>query len=807
MTNHWIDLINSDLIVIIGANPAENHSMAFKWALRARDKGAKIVSVDPRVTRTSALADLYVPLRSGTDIALINALINYALTRDLVNHDYLVTHTNASFLVSPEFTFNDGLFGELTEGKYDKEKWGFQTDDEGLIKKDPTLQDPNCVHQVMKRHFSRYTVERASRSTGAPEEKIVKFAELFCQTARPEKSAVILYAMGATQSSHSTQNIRSYAILQLLMGNIGVAGGGIDAMRGESNVQGSTDQALLFHLLPGYLASPTADDVDLKTYLEKYGPPSRDPRSANWWQNYPKYLVSILKAFYGDAAAADNDFAYHYLPKRSGNYSHIMLFEAMQKGKIEGLILMGQNPAVGGPDCRRERKALHNLKWMVGVDLWETETMDFWKRPGVNSSEIQTEVFVLPACSSMEKEGSISNSGRWMQWRYAAIKPLGDSKPDLWIIDRLCQAVKKLYAAKGGALADPVVNLDWNYGHGEEPEPALVAKEMNGKFLADTVFKGKQFKAGQQVPSFAALAADGSTSCGNWLHGGSFTEDGNIMAKRVRSAPDKDPLGLQPGWAFAWPVNRRILYNRASCNAKGQPYAPHKAVVSYDWAAGKWVGDVPDGPWPPLQNPDGSENPEGRYSFIMTQEGHACFFANTLLDGPLPEHYEPLESPTRNTFSSQQFSPVAKVLHPEEVGSPEQFPIVATTYRVAEHWQAGAMTRNLPWLVELQPNAFVEISRELAAEKGVKNGDQVTVSTKRGAITLYAVVTRRFKPFQINGKKVHQVGIIWHFGYAGLAPGPSANELTPHVGGPNTMIPEYKAFLCDLVKAEKGVAS
>jgi formate dehydrogenase major subunit len=807
MTNHWNDLIHSDLIMIIGSNAAENHPIAFKWVLRARDKGAKIVSVDPRFTKTSALSDFYVPIRSGTDIVLMNALSNYAMVRDRVNKDYLITHTNASFLVNPGYTFSDGLFGDFKDGKYIRDKWGFQTDENGMIKKDPTLQDPNCVYQVLKRHLSRYTLEQASRSTGAPVAKLFRLAELYCETASPEKSATILYAMGATQSSHATQNIRSYAILQLLMGNIGMAGGGINALRGESNVQGSTDQGLLFNLLTSYMACPTTEDVDLKTYVERYGAASKDPRSANWLQNYPKYLVSMLKAFYGDAATMENDFAYHYIPKRGANYSHIALFEAMYAGKIDGLILMGQNPAVGGPDSNRERKALHNLKWMVAADLWETETMNFWKRPGVNPAEIQTEVFVLPACSSMEKEGSVSNSGRWIQWRYAAIKPIGDSKPDLWIIDRLYKAVKKLYADKGGSFADPVINLTWNYGEHDEPDPALVAKEMNGKFLADTVFKEKQFKAGQQVPSFAALAADGSTSCGVWIHAGSFTEEGNIMAKRERSTPDKDPLLLHPNWAFAWPVNRRILYNRASCNAKGQPYASHKAVVAYDWVNGKWVGDVPDGPWPPMNNPDGTQNPEGRYSFIMTKEGHACLFATNLLDGPFPEHYEPMESPTVNNFSSIQINPVALNVNLDSLGTSEQFPIVATTYRVTEHWQAGAMTRNLPWLVELQPKAFVEISQELAAEKGLGNGELAIITSKRGQITIPVLVTSRFKPFQINGSKVHEIGIIWHFGYTGLAKGPSANELTHHVAGPNAMIPEFKAFLCNLVKDGKGGAA
>ena len=801
MTNHWIDIAHSDCIMIIGSNAAENHPISFKYVTKAQEKGAKLISVDPRFTRTSSAADLYAPLRSGTDIAFIGAIINYALSNDIIQRDYVIAHTNGSFLVDPNFKFSDGLFGELEGSDYTKKNWGFQKDGNGIIKKDPTLQNPNCVYQLLKNHFSRYDFKTASEITGTPVDVLKEVAETYVATHKPEKSATIMYAMGTTQHTHGTQNIRSYVILQLLMGNIGVAGGGINALRGESNVQGSTDHCLLFHILPGYLKCPTADNVDLASYIEKWTPKTADSKSANWWGNYPKYITSLLKAFYGENAQPDNDFGYDYLPKRSANYSHIALFEAMGEGTIKGLIALGQNPAVGGPNAKFEREALEKLEWMVAVDLWETDTAAFWERPGVNSADIQTEVFLLPAAASVEKEGSITNSGRWGQWRYAAVNPPGDAKSDLWILDKIHKQLKKLYN-EGGTFPEPITKLNWNYGEGEEPDPHAVAKEINGYFLKDVDFpdKGKFFKKGDLVPSFAFLKDDGSTSSGNWLYCASYTNDGNMMARRTSSNIEDDPIGLNLEWAWCWPVNRRIIYNRASCDASGKPWASDKAVVKYNWVSGKWEGDVPDGGWPPMKNPDGSDNPNSKYSFIMRAEGHACLFAPSLVDGPFPEHYEPLESPVANSMSKQQNNPAIKIWRPEEIGTSEEYPIVATTYRVSEHWQAGAMTRNLPWLAELVPDAFVEISHELAEERNIAHGDKVKVSTIRADIELYALVTHRFKPFTIADKKVHQVGLIWHFGYKGFVTGPSANMLTPHVGDANTMIPEFKAFLCNIEK-------
>ncbi len=809
MTQHWIDIGNSDCIMIIGSNAAENHPVSFKWIVKAQEKGAKLISVDPRFTRTSALADIYVPLRSGTDIAFVGAIINHALENDLVHREYLVAHTNASFLIDPKFELKDGVFGAIKGGEYTKKHWGFQKDSRGIIRKDPTLKDPNCVYQRMKKHFSRYTMDKASKITGTPVADLRKVAEVFCATHRPDKSATIMYAMGTTQHTHGTQNIRSYVILQLLMGNIGVAGGGINALRGESNVQGSTDHCLLFHIIPGYLKTPIAENSSLDAYLKKWTPQTKDPQSANWWSNTPKYTVSLLKAFWGEHAKPSNEFAYQYLPKRGANYSHIAMFEAMHAGAIKGLFILGQNPAVGGPNSQFERKAMDKLDWMVAVDLWETETSAFWKRrsegdpKGPDPKTVQTEVFLLPAAASMEKEGSVSNSGRWAQWRYAAVPPPGEAKTDLWILSRILRELRKLYA-EDGVFPEPILELTWDYGKGEEPDPHLVAKEINGYFLRDVEFpdRGKRFKKGDLVPSFVYLKDDGSTSSGNWLYCGSYTGAGNMMARREASNPKDDPIGLNPKWSWCWPVNRRIIYNRASCDARGRPWAPSKPVVAYDWSGGKWVGDVPDGGWPPLRNPDGSPDPKGKYSFIMRPEGHACLYAPSLVDGPFPEHYEPLESPVDNTLSPQQHNPVIKIWRADEIGTTKDYPIVGTTYRVTEHWQAGAMTRNLSWLAELIPEPFVEISEELAMEKGIQHGDFVTLTSARSprGIPLRAIVTKRLKPLNINGKKVHQVGVIWHFGYSGLACGASANELTPHVGDANTMIPEFKAFLCNIAK-------
>jgi len=790
MTNHWIDIQHADLIMIIGSNAAENHPVSFKYVQKARDKGGKLISVDPRFTRTSSLADMYAPLRPGTDIAFMNGIINYALQNDLIQKEYVVEYTNASLLIDPGFKFNNGLFSGYDAGKRaysKKDSWKYQLDDKGIPKRDKTLQDPNCVYQLLKKHMSRYTPAKVSAITGCPEETLLKIAKMYAATSKKDKVATIMYAMGTTQHTVGTQNIRTYAMLQLLMGNIGMAGGGINALRGESNVQGSTDHCILWHILPGYLGIPkTKKDVNLAAYIKNNTPKTNDPMSGNWWQHKPKYLVSLLKAWYGDAATKENDYCYDWIPKASKPMPHIVVFEDMYKGMHEGAILMGTNPSVGGPNALKETKALEKLKWLICADIWETDTSIFWKRKGVNPKNIKTEVFLLPMASSVEKEGSVSNSGRWAQWRYKAQNPPGQAIPDLDLLDKLMAELKALYAKEGGTFKDPILKSNWNFKHhpsDRECDPEIVAQEINGYTWE------KNATTGKLVKNFTKLKADGSTACGNWLYSGSFNGDGNNMARR--SQKDKSGMGMYHEWSWCWPVNRRIIYNRASVDTKGQPWNPEKPVIK--WNGSKWVGDVPDGGWKP-----GTKHP-----FIMLPEGLGRLFAKGLADGPLPEHYEPMESPATNIMNTQKLNPAVKILDSVkgEFGTKAQYPYVATSYRVTEHWQAGAMTRNLPWLNELVPDMFCEISPSLAKKKGIKNGDKVYIRSKRGKIEARALVTDRVQPWNIHGKKVEMVGMVWHFGHGCAATGDSCNNLTPHIGDANTMIPEFKAFLVDIEKA------
>jgi formate dehydrogenase major subunit len=795
MTNHWIDIKNSNCIMVIGSNAAENHPLSFKWVTKAMEGGAKLISVDPRFTRTSSKADIYARIRSGTDIAFISGMIKYVIEdieRNPQNYNmtYIKEYTNATLLIDPDFKGPadlDGLFCGYDAGKraYDRSKWAYQLDDKGIPKRDTSLKDSNCVFQLLKKHFSRYDVDTVCKITGTSKDVYRKVCKTYSATGRSDKSATIIYAMGTTQHTYATQNIRSYAILQLLLGNIGVAGGGINAARGQSNVQGSTDHSILYHILPGYLKTPHPEDVNLRAYLKHYTPTTDDPMSANWWQNYDKYIVSLLKAWYGNAANASNNFAYEYLPKVDGDHSHIATSEAMYDGVIKGLISPGHNTAVSGPNAGMEREALDKLDWLVVWDLWETETASFWKRPGVDPSQIKTEVFLLPAKASMEREGSITNSGRWMQWRYECCDAPGVAKSDLWIVTKLVRKLKELYAREGGKYPDPIINLTWDYGN--EPDVHKVAKEINGY----------DRNSGHLLPSFTKLKADGSTSSGNWLYCGSYTEGGNMSARRdLTQTPAQAKIGLYPNWSWCWPVNRRILYNRASVDLDGNPFNSGKSVISWHPILAKWEGDIPDGGWVPMSQ-DGTKLP-----FIMTSEGRGHLFApgEALKDGPIPEHYEPWESPVKNLISGTQNDPAITIWDSlkDLKGDPSKYPIIATTYRLSEHWQAGQMTRNLPWLVELMPEMFVELSEELAREKGIQNGRKVVVESARGKIEAVAVVTKRFVPLSIDGRKVHQIGMPWHWGYMGLSTGDSANMLTPNIGDANTTIPEYKAFLCNI---------
>ncbi|SLM31239.1 Formate dehydrogenase subunit alpha [Desulfamplus magnetovallimortis] len=822
MTNHWIDLKNSDCILIMGSNAAENHPISFKYVTQAMQNGAKLISVDPRFTRTSARADFYTALRSGTDIAFLGGMINYILKNNLYNKEYTAAYTNAPFIVGKSYGFKDGLFSGYTKGKpeagpslggYDKSQWAFEMDENKVPMMDRSLENERCVFQLLKKHYSRYTPDMVSKITGTSEADLINVYKTFAETGAKGKAGTIMYAMGWTQHTVGTQIIRTMAIVQLLLGNMGIAGGGVNALRGESNVQGSTDHCLLWHIWPGYLKTPSASKDSLSVYNASATPKSYDSLSANWWQNYPKYSVSLLKSFFGEQATQANDFGYNWLPKVDDGkaYSWFDLFDKMFDEKIKGFFAWGQNPACSGSNAGKIRKALEKLEWMVNVNLFDNETGSFWQGPGVDPTKVKTEVFMLPASVSVEKEGSITNSGRWMQWRYQGPKPMGDSRPDGDIILELGHKIKELYH-KDGVLAEPILNLKWDYDTNGAYDPHKVAKEINGYFLKDITIKDKLYKKGTLVPSFAFLQADGSTSSGNWLYCNSYTEKGNMSARRS----DKDAvnnIGLYPEFAWCWPVNRRIIYNRASVDPKGQPWDKDQWVIKFEgeqkdgkWVSNKWTGDVPDGGWYPLENPDGSKREDSKYPFIMRKHGHGQIFGPGRADGPFPEHYEPLECPVEKNFlNPQRVNPTAVVYSSSEdshATCDPRFPFVGTTYRVSEHWQTGLMTRPQPWLMELQPQMFVEMSEELAKLKGIKNGERVKVTSARASVECTAVVTKRFKPFNIGGNLVHQVGVPWHFGWRWPSTGAeeSANLLTPPAGDPNTRIPETKAFMVNVIK-------
>ncbi len=779
MTNHWIDLANSDCIMSIGCNMAETFPVAFRWVEEAKDRGGKLISVDPRFTRTATAADIHVPLRTGTDIALIGGMIDYVLENELYHEEYVREYTNASFLINEGFGFEDGLFTgwDADKGSYDKSTWQYQIGEDGLPRRDEKLQDKDCVFQLLKTHFSRYDPDTVCAITGTPKHVFLEACQAFTATGAPDKAGAIVCSSGAAQHAAGTQMVRSYYILQLLLGNIGVAGGGISGIAGASNGLGCTLQGRLFHVLPGDIPMPAAADLSLEAYLGRVTAPAATMEKViSPWTSRPKHLVSLLKAWYGDAATAANEFGWEYLPKLGGNYSFVPLFEAMRSGTIKGLLAWGMNPAVSGPNAGEVRAALQKLDWLVVADLCERETAAAWRSPGVHSAENQTEVFLLPVAASLEKEGSLMNSARWMQWRYRAVDAPGEAKSDLWVINRLLLKLKELYAQEGGPHAEAIASLVWDYG--DPPDVHLVAHEMNGYDLA----------TGALLSGPGALMDDGTTSCGNWLWCGSYTEQGNMMARR--DPVDASGIGLYSNWAWCFPVNRRIMYNRASVDLEGKPWNPDKPVILWDAGSESWVGDVPDGGPPP----------GAAYPFVMKPHGRAHLFGMGRVDGPFPEHYEPWESPVSNPMSSTQSDPLLKAWEPES-GSRDRHPVLATTYRLVEHMHTGTMTRNSPWLVEAQPQMCVELSEELAAEKGIANGDWVVIESARGAIGAVAVVTRRLRPFEVDGQVVHQIALPWHWGYVGLSTGDSANLLTARVADTNSMIPAYREFLTDIRKA------
>jgi formate dehydrogenase major subunit len=816
MTNGWVDIKNADVILAMGGNPAENHPVGFRWFMEARrGRGAKLVVVDPRFTRTAAVADYYAPLRPGTDIAFLLGIIRYAIENKRYHEDYVRLHTNAGYVINDKFEFNDGLFSgfDAEKQEYARATWAYAADDAGGYKVDDTLSDEYCVFQLLKKHVARYTPEMVERICGTPKDRFLKVAEIVTSTGTADRAGTITYALGWTQHSTGVQIIRAAAMLQLLLGNVGRPGGGVNAFRGHSNIQGATDTAGTFEILPGYLKTPTGPWQTLAQYHESTTPTTLNKvawKSMNYWVNTPKFMVSLLKAMYGAAATPENEFGYAWLPKVDGNYSWMYIFDDMYRGNStraggqepgpEGFITFGMNPVGLGPNSKKMVAALAKLKWMVVVENVQTETAIFWKAPaeyeGPAPAQIQTEVYMLPASSFAEKDGTFTNSARWLQWKWRATDPPGQARSDQEIVARLFLAVRDLYKKDGGKLPDPILNTSWSYANPANPDLGEVLKEMNGKALVDLMDPKDPTKvvrpAGQQVNGFAELRDDGSTMCGNWLHSGVYTEAGNNAQRRVTSDPTG--LGMFHNWAFSWPANRRIMYNRASADKDGQPWDPKRSGIR--WNGQAWVGDVPDFK---------ADSPPGQLgAFIMLPEGVGRLFS-PLNDGPFPEHYEAVEAPVDNPLHPKVTSnPVSKKFKNDKdsYGKREDFPIVCTTYRLTEHFHYWTQHHANGKLNELQPGFFVEVPEALAAQKGITNGSQVEVSSARGKITGVAMVTKRLPTLKIDGKEIWQIGFPIHWGFAAAKnhTGPLANMLTPSAIDPNTWTPEYKAFLVQLKK-------
>jgi formate dehydrogenase major subunit len=849
---------------------AECHPVAFRWPMRAKvEHGAKLIHVDPRFTRTSAMADIYAPIRAGSDIAFLGGLIRYVLHDERWNSDpffraYLVNYTNAATIVREDFKGPeelDGVFSGLMEyapgpewpydgflGRYDTDSWQYARQGEEFgeprggeelrgpgrvgqqakpqpgeplqsvirslkkpsARRDQTLRHPRCVFQIVKRHFDRYTPEMVEQITGCPPATLVQVARTILENSGSDKTTAWAYAVGWTQHTNGPQMIGCCALLQLLLGNIGRPGGGILALRGHASIQGSTDVPTLYHSIHGYMPAPSAlkEHGTLREYLATEG------MAEGYWANMPKFLVSYLKSMYGDAATPANDFGYEWHPKIVGDHSHMPVFVAMADGKVKGMLCVGQNPATS-LNAELERKGLRRLEWLVVKDNFLTETATFWERApevergDVKPEDIQTEVFFFPAAQVAETDGSFTNTQRMLQWHYKAAEAPGDCRTDLWFTYQLGKRLMKLYAGSAQARDQGFLNLMWEYEPDGpvqpvgEPDAHKVLRELNG------------YRTGnldQHLAGFAELEDDGSTTCASWIYCGVYPTPGrNLAASREADPPGS--VGAELRWGWAWPDNRRVLYNRASADPEGRPWSSRKKWVWWDRGQKKWIGlDSPD--FPATKPPDAPGDPHGvgldslsgRQPFILKPDGVGWLFDPVgLLDGPLPTHYEPAESPVRNALYRQQASPVLKYWKRDDnvlagVGDP-RFPYVITTYRLTEHYLAGAMSRWNPWLTELMPELFIELSPELAAEKGIRNTDWVRISTQRAQIRAKALVTRRLRPFRLGGRVVHQVGMPWHWGWEGIVTGDVVNTLTSLVGDPNVSIHEGKAFVCNVERA------
>jgi formate dehydrogenase major subunit len=786
----------------MGGNAAEAHPCGFKWVTEAKaNRGAKLIVVDPRYTRSASVADYYAPIRQGTDIAFLLGVIKYCIDNDKVQWDYVNAFTNAAYIVKEGFAFSDGLFTGYDPEKreYDRATWDYEIGDDGFVVMDETLQNPRCVWNMLKEHIAIYTPEMVERICGTPQEKFLKVAEMISECSTPTKTMTSMYALGWTQHSKGSQNIRSMAMLQLILGNIGVRGGGMNALRGHSNIQGLTDIGLMSNLIPGYLNIPTEREVDYPTYIASRGFKPLRPNQVSYWQNYPKFFVSFMKAMWGSAATPENQFAYHYLPKLDlPAYDVLRAFEMMDQGQMFGYFCQGFNPLLSFPDRGKITRSLSKLKYLVVMDPLETETARFWENHGefndVDSASIQTEVYQLPTSCFAEDEGALVNSGRWLQWHWPAQNMPGQAKHDTWIMAQIHLKLKQLYQDEGGKFPDPIVNLHWPYADPNDPKADEIARELNG-YAVETLRDPNDptkvtVEAGQQVPGFAALRDDGSTAAGCWIYSGCYNQNGNNMARRDNTDPDA--TGAYPNWAFSWPANRRILYNRASADLDGNAWDPERKLI--EWDGEKWSGyDVPD--IPP------TANPRDVGPFIMNPEGQSRLFTRGMMrDGPFPAHYEPFETPVVNVVAPAiRGNPVARVFESdrETFGDAEEFPYAATSYRLTEHFHYW--TKHVWVNAVLQPEFFVEISEELAQDRGIEKGGWCRVWNKRGSVQAKAVVTKRIQPLICDGKPVHIVGIPLHWGFTGAAKnGMGPNSLTPFVGDANIETPEFKAFLVNI---------
>jgi formate dehydrogenase major subunit len=849
MTNGWVDIKNTDMMLIMGGNPAENHPCGFKWAIEAkRIRNAKLISVDPRFTRTSSVADLFCQIRAGTDIAFLGGMIRYAIENNRIAHDYLVNYTNAAFIVKDGFKLPDdadGVFSGFDDNAktYDKATWNYAGSGKGAhsdsasghtlgqaaqrpgsgnppapsmpekVDADLTLENPNCVFQLLKKHYSRYTPEMIERITGIPRDQFLKAADLFTSIRKDgdtKKVATIIYAVGWTHHSFGTQIIRTAAMLQLLMGNVGRAGGGVNALRGHSNIQGATDMAGIFDNLPGYLKVPTPVDTNFAAWMKRITPtPAKAENwdSMNYWGNTPKFAVSFLKALYGDAATKQTDWAYDYLPKVDRNYSWVQLWDNMYNGIVKGLFAFGMNGVMIGPDTKKNIDALKKADWLVVGEIYPDETSEFWRSPGISTDEmkqIQTTVYRLPCAGFAEKDGTFTNSARWLQWKNTALPTPAGCKLDQAIVAQIFLKVRELYKKDAGKFPDPILKLAWNYTDPSNPSLAEVLKEINGKTLVDAEDPATktQLKANQQLPGFAWLKEDGTTACGNWIYSGAYTEAGNLTMRRDPSDPSG--MGVHQNWAWSWPANRRVLYNRASCDLNGKPWDATRRQIWWNETQQKWVGnDIPD--FKPDSKPSDHMGP-----FIMNPEGVGRIFGplSAFADGPFPTYYEPEESPIGNLlYPAQRVNPVVKRFKTpdDKYGTEKDYNIVCTTYRLTEHYHYW--TKNNPMNVQLVPEPFVEIPAEMANDMGIRGGEKLKVSSARGEYIAKAMVTKRIKAMMIDGKKTYQIGIPIHWGYRGIAEdeGKTArtpvNNLSPTVYDPNAYTPEFKGFL---VKVERA---